>query len=398
MNNIKLNIGLSLVLTGVPYGMYLNWLYPSWPWSPVFMIISIILLFDFKSINRWSMPRILKVIIFFQLLMITYGVFSGNEGMSSKYLSFHLYIISLCFCLKTCIGKDYDNFSHVLFFCSIPLSILGAVLMQLGMVVGETAWMLKQEDEDYSIEPFTVATGVLINLFSALVMEKKNRYYKILFFILLIIDLYVLFGTTKRTPVFVAIMGTFLYLYKTHAFTLNRNAIMGNILLCFFVLFIVYLQIPAVQEMVDGFFDNFTKGVLVLFGDTSVSDATGSAEARVRSREFAFQYIDNNFALEDYIIGAGYMTRWLDAPLLQSYLDMGIFGFFLYLYIVIIYPLNTIRIKEPDKALLIAIMVSLYPILSCLNSGNPYQYIKYTAVCLIAYFSVSNYRFKRTEK
>lgn len=391
MNNIKLNIGLSLVLTGVPYGMYLNWLYPSWSWSPVFMIISIILLFDFKSINRWSMPRILKVIIFFQLLMITYGVFSGNEGMSSKYLSFHLYIISLCFCLKTCLGKDYDNFSHVLFFCSIPLSILGAVLMQLGLVVGDTAWMLKQENEAYAIEPFTVAMGALINLFSALVMDKKNGYLKWLFFILLLIDLYVLFAITKRTPVFVAIMGTFLYLYKTHAFTLNRNAIIGNILLCFFVLFIVYLQIPAAQEMVDGFFDNFSKGVLVLFGDSSVSDATGSADERVRSREFAFQYIDYHFALEDYIIGAGYMTKWLDAPILQSYLDMGILGFFLYLYIVIIYPLNAIRIKEPDKALLIAIMVSLYAILSCLNSGHPYQYIKYTPICLIAFFSVSNY-------
>ena len=44
---------------------------------------------------------------------------------------------------------------------------------------------------------------------------------------------------------------------------------------------------------------------------------------RYESREWAFDYIEN-FNFFEFPFGAGYMTRWLDIPILQSFLDMGI--------------------------------------------------------------------------
>ncbi len=76
----------------------------------------------------------------------------------------------------------------------------------------------------------------------------------------------------------------------------------------------IYFWDNSVQKLVDQFFSNFSNGVLNLFGDTSVSDETGSAYIRVEMREWAYKYIEENYSLVNYVFGAGYMTHWLDNP------------------------------------------------------------------------------------
>ena len=86
------------------------------------------------------------------------------------------------------------------------------------------------------------------------------------------------------------------------------------------------------------------------------------------------------------------MLKWIDNPVLQSYLDMGIIGFILYFSIVVIFPIRSFFSLKNNLALF-AILICLYNIFSAFSSGNPYLYIKYVPVVFLAF--TMNLRIKK---
>lgn len=397
--DLRLQCGISLSIVGVVFGMYLNYFIPIIHWSPIIMIVSIILICKPSNIYflRFDrIPLILKGVIGFQIIMLLYGFISNGGTMTNQYMFFHFYVIALCISYSFASSKLLlDKLPTCLFFLSFITSVLGAFLSYKELVVGMEVWQMKQENENYALEPFTVAIGALINLFCAYVMSKSSKLMKILFVIAVVLDIYILFDTGKRTPIFIAIVGTLFFLWKKKWFSLaNFKKTLVYIPLFLLGFTIAYFSIGEFQIQVANFTENFYKGVLNLFGNTTVSDSTGSAVQRWEARNFMYDYIDNHFSFIEYIFGAGYLIRSLDAPLLEAYLDMGILGFIGYISIVIFYPLKQMLRDQMDDKLLLALMISLYPIFSCINSGNPYQYNKYTAVCMIAYMIYYNKRNK----
>lgn len=395
IDNLK-TLGISLSIAGVPLGMYLNWFFPFVEWSPIIMFVSVVLIFNWGNLFRFrfpSMSPVLKIVIGFQLLMLLYGLIDERGTMTTQYLSFHLFVIAICFAYA--LQNRFLELSKVtkyIFGLSSILSILGGFLCFQGFVVGDDVWKAKQYTDDYALEPFTVASGVLINFFSAMVITKKNRLENILVFMFFILDIYVLFKCGKRTPIFVASIGTILYLYKRGMLSLhNFKTFLKYIpILCLCFVF-AYLKNEEFNTLVNDFIENFYKGILVLFGNTNVSDASGSASARVEARDFMFNYINLEFSFPNYLFGGGYMVRWLDAPILQSYLDMGILGFILYSYLIVYVPIKYMKYKTLNNLQLFALLNTLYPLLSMLNSGHPYMYNKYTGICLLAFVCCKQY-------
>ena len=49
-NQIIHDLGIALVITGVPLGMYFKYLFPIIAWSPVFMALSIVAIIDYKRL------------------------------------------------------------------------------------------------------------------------------------------------------------------------------------------------------------------------------------------------------------------------------------------------------------------------------------------------------------
>lgn len=388
--------GISLSLIGVPLGMYFNYLFPFIKWSPVFMFTSVILIMSYKNFLLGKFPsnnKSFTLIIVFQLLMILYGLFS--ENMSSQYLSFHLYVITLALALASNENKaSYNKVILFTFYISGICTILGAFFMWSGLISGEEVWQLKQDNEDYALEAFTVANGAIINYTCALCLRFKNRFLKILLWVLFALDVYVLFMSTKRTPVFVAIIIAVLYLYKTGSISkkifLNYFKIVILILIFFFF---TYINIEVFQKAIDNFSYDFYSGVLNIFGNTDITDSSGSAISRYTAREWAYNYINNNFEFFNYIFGAGYMTRWIDNPLLQSYLDMGLTGLFMYVWLILIVPVKSF-FRTTNILILFAFLLCVYNIMATISSGNPYVYIKHVPIVFLAF--AMNLKNKRT--
>ena len=392
-------IGMALSLIGVPLGMYLNWFYPIFKWSPIIMLICIILVVNWGNLLKFNFPSlrpILKFIIAFQFLMILYGLLDIKGAMTTQYLSFHLFIICLCigYCSQ---GRNLNlsNLPKIVFYMSMILTLLGAILCSQGLVVGDDVWQAKQYTDDYALEAFTVSAGALTNYFAAISMQ-KGKISKILSILFIIMDIYILFACTKRTPIFVCLVGTFVYFYKTNMFSYrNLSKLMKLVPICFICFIYAYVSFSNFADTVDSFVANFYNGVLVLFGDTHASDESGSAVARVEAREFMYNYINLKFSFINYLFGGGYMVKWLDAPILEAYLDMGIGGFLSYFFLIVLLPIKyifkSVRNIKQNSTWIFALLMTLYPMLSMLNSGNPYQYLKYTNICLLV-FVVGQYK------
>lgn len=390
-NNIP-DIGIALAITGVPLGMYFNYLFPIIEWSPFFMLASVAAIINYKNLSNFKFPSIndfFKIVLIFQMLMVVYGLFSSK--MTTKYLNFHLYILLLVVALSSR-KRDYRILKNTIvfvFYLSSVCSILGAYFLAKGLIVGEDAWDLKQQIDNYALEIFTVCLGAIYNLISAIYLVKNRVSYFYVVYLMILIDFYIVIFSGKRTPVFVSIMSILIsFLISISKVKLKSvgNAILGFLaVISLFIL--LYSRIDIFSTQVDKFSLNFINGVFNLLGNTEIKDASGSALYRFTQRQWVYDYIDNKFSLFNYFLGAGYMTRWIDNPILQSYLDMGILGFCLYLYIVVVFPIKTILRGNANKLIVFAFLLCIYNILSSINSGNPYMYIKFVAPIILAYFT-----------
>jgi hypothetical protein len=380
-------LGIALSLIGVPLGMYFNYLFPFVKWSPIFMFLSVLLILSYKNLFFGRLPSYNKwftIIIVYQLLMLVYGVFS--DRMTSQYLSFHVYIILLTLALASSKNNpSYEKIISFTFYISTVCTFLGAFFIWKGLVTGEEAWKLRQDQQDYALEAFTVANGAIINYTCVLCLRFKNKFAKILLLIVFTLDIYVLFMSTKRTPVFVAVIITILYLYKTGA--VNKTLMLKyfkTVLVTFIAFIVAYINIEALQKIIDKFTYEFYSGVLNILGNTEIRDTSGSAISRYKNREWAYNYIDNNFNIFNHVFGSGYMTRWIDNPLLQAYLDMGLIGCILYIWLILIFPFKS-YFKITNTLALFAFLLCIYNIMASISSGNPYAYIKHVPIVFLAF-------------
>lgn len=279
---------------------------------------------------------------------------------------------------------NFDYFINFLVVISSVLSLLGAYYIFDGRVVGEEAWIERQSSENYTLEIFTISYGMVVNFTTILyfiVQGRLNKFYNTFLTFILFFDLYgVIFGY-KRSPLICIILISllwFIYFFRR----------IDNIKL---IKFIILLPI-AIFVFIFLFYDKFVLllknvyvGVMTLFGLSSIGDETGSSSFRVGLRENAFEII-NDFGIINYVFGYGYMTSWLDNPLLQSFLDLGILGFIFYLFVIIIYPVKIYLSKSSDPKFLLFFTYCIYALITSMNSGHQYMSIKYIPVIIMCCF------------
>ena len=388
MNIFKLKnpllVGISLSSIGVPLGMYFNYFYPGLKWSPIFMALAFIFTCNWGNLLRNKFPLMngyFKLIIVAQLLVIFYGVIGSNTD--NQILSFLLFTIAYVVALATnCNVKALDKLPQYMFFMSLLPLVLGTFVCLRNLVVGEDAWLLKQELDNYSLEPFSVSQGALTNMIAGLCMAKNKKWEKILFLIALALGTYVILSCEKRTPYIVFCMIVIYYFYVKSKNSFKK--IVPYAFVIFVLILLFYLFIPFFHDKIDDFVGNTYNGLLNLLGDTSVSDKTGSAIMRVHSRERAYQYITENFGFMNYIFGGGFLcVGAIDNPILQMYIEMGLLGASLYFYIVVYTPLKIAQKRINNNSVMLTMSLTLYSIISIFNSGHPYMWAKWTPVAVL---------------
>lgn len=386
-------VGIALVCSGIQLGMLLSFFIPAFPGVATVMALSILLTLDYKSLVKRRMPscnQILVICISFQIIMLLYLYFCMGK-LNAGFGLHHFYVIALIIALSSLRRNlDISSFPKYLYVISFPLLVLEAWLCNKGLVVGHIAWEQRQVNANYALEPFAVAQGALINMFAVMSIKSTPLPHckQLLIFLRvlsILLGMYVMLECGKRTPLFVFFAGLFFLFYWKGLVSvkIKKKTMVAFALIIMFFLTGFFI-VPWFQEKLMFFMNNMYAGILNLIGDNSVQDASGSALERVGYRNFAYNYINDNFGFLNILFGGGYAILWLDNPLLQSFLDMGLLGSTLYSFLILIYPARLIFMKSDEPAFVLARLLSLYAILSVFNSGHPYMWIKYAPICVLS--------------
>lgn len=136
-------------------------------------------------------------------------------------------------------------------------------------------------------------------------------------------------------------------------------------------------------------FESLKSGLLTLFG----GDAQDAAVSmRNTSRAAAMQDFASNTAWQ-WLFGRGYAYAWIDFPILQAFLDLGLLAGFVFFGYFIVLPLVMIFCKvkyQPFEKLLICYMI--LTMLNCFISGTCYGHMKYCPLIIFIYVIVDGYR------
>lgn len=377
-------IGISLVLVGITISMFLNYFLPITYWTPFVMGLSCLLLCDRTTFEGTTyFNEIFKYILAFQLIMLCYFFLSFNEELAhqikGKLLSFHLYIICLAFILMRTPSLRNVDFLPCLFVISSLVTILSSFCHFTGLI--EMDRMINKENS--ILEVFTCNAAAFVNFSASLLLLCKSKKWLFpIYLIMIFLDFYVIMQSAKRS-FFVSVLAVaILFLYKV-------KQLKKGLIISFITILLLVIFIPQIWDLAETFIERTIDGFSTVFFDKKSASVNwdDSASVRAWSQGLALQKF-HSFGILNCLFGGGYYFWFFDNPLGESYLDMGLIGLFFYTYIVVYIPFKFYRkcSKDSSKELMFFFM-ALMNICIILTNNDPYNYINYTPICMIALFS-----------
>lgn len=347
------------------------------------MFLSCILLCDSTTFScKPSFNKTFKSLLYFQLIMLVYFFFTFNEEeihFWNRNLSFHLYIIALIFVLSRTHSLKDRNFLPALFIYSSFLSAISAICHYTGLIELDRAL----NREDAILEVFTCNISSFISVISCLLLiEKKSLIRNTLIVLIIFIDIYVIMMSAKRSYYVSVLLVGLVYLYKI-------KKLKQGLLITAILYVIMIALIPELREMTMTMIDRTIEGFSTVYIDkkSTYVDVNDSASIRAYSQRLALMKLEN-FSVINYIFGGGYLFHFFDNPLGESYIDMGIIGLCFYVYLIAIVPIHFfLKINAIDKKELFCFFVALMNICIILVNNDPYTYINYTPLCMMAVYS-----------
>lgn len=241
---------------------------------------------------------------------------------------------------------------------------------------------------DTILQNLTMAGNLCTMVVCSLYFLNRGRITKLIAVVGIITSMISIILLGKRTPLLVSILTIIIYFFRFHPLTRKVRiktiwAILGTT-----VIVISIFATSDIGTMFSEVWDRTIEGIKDMFSGSSNSGQ--AAVARYDFREWAYNYISEKFTPLNYIFGAGFMTKWLDNPVMQAYLDMGIIGLVYYCYLVIIKPtVITFSRISSNRIVFWACSLNFYNIFSAINSGHPYSHVRWipliVLICSIRY-------------
>lgn len=379
------HMAMGLIIVGAALGMYMNFYFGNIGWNNILMLGALLLLPNWKNLSSFRLPfvnRTFKAILLFQLLCIIYMVIGGLIDITLL-----IYLVFTVFMMMGIMSQNPSDMSisKVVFyawlfswlcvaFCTTTL-ITGAFFIEYARLHDGSGYQSILID-------LTMAGNIYTFIVCCLYYIKSTKIKFILSISGIIVGLILMVILGKRTPLLISIISIFFYLFRFHPLSrkINKKTLIFSIIFCLLIIFA--LNISDFGEKLMFVVERSVNGVLDMINGTSNTGA--AAMERYKLRDWAFTYIESTFTPFNYLFGAGFMTKWLDAPLIQAYLDMGIIGFLVYLYYVIVKPLRiTFSSLSRHRMVFWGCALNFYNIFSALNSGVPYAHLKWIPLIVL---------------
>ena len=321
----------------------------------LFMLLGVVLIIDYNRLLHLQLPGLKKktlILYAFQFFILFLFVFFRHElatGSVSADMSYIFFAIALITAMAS--NSSFLRWTKVIkisFFLSTGiLLVITYVLFTNGNVFNGRFRFSSGAD------PLQMGVGLTSCFAVFLLYEGRSIWDRILKMLDIGLLIIAEFAFSCRTAIFICLIMLIIWLIQRFRINLISQkaaykaflnllyAIFG-----FFVIFcIVYNFVPGIKNTIDSMGEYMLRGVLTLYGNYSMG-IDESASTRVYTQKAALDLILNESNPLKILFGHGYMTMYVDVPLLQALLDFGCIGWVLYAYIVIFNPIRTILSRE----------------------------------------------------
>jgi hypothetical protein len=360
--------------------------------SGLFNVLGLLLMLNRSSLkvafktnpvlSFWGLSLFLLTVLYF---------FVFNSHPPSFYLELiNLSVVAAYFILLLRINNEAQSYLIWIIFLAtflINIILIYSISSNPDFVMGAraTVQFKRQGNSDYSGNPYVYSRNGLFGFVISLLMihmkpvlvKSYSFFTRLLLHINLWISLIVIIITQTRAT-FLA-LAIILVLAFVFVFKLNRQFFSPSKSAYFFygliALMINYIDNRFhIIETISGYYSNYAALIerAVLTGTKlgKVSEQDASAMGRVRNIEyFSLEWRQNTY---EFIFGHGYRFKYMDIPVLESFLNFGILGLLLFLGLQV--ALIYYAIKSLRSGLLFQTFLGLiyfHTFISIFTSGRP---------------------------
>lgn len=359
------SFGFALIIMGIPFGLMLDMFVADIGWNAYIPPLGLALIPNWRRLLTLRFPSFNFVFLFagifvFSVWAYVYIHLSGN--FEAKYW---IFVTAMYFAVMTLKKSDVDIDKIIIYTLVLGLFVVcGTMYCEVGGV-----WKSGSIAKAHRGR-LTMGGGCSTFIIAVLLSKSQVRYWSVFQIILIFTSLIAISFNGKRTALLVTIVIIAMYLFRFRRF--NLLEILGILMGCFIIgcgLLYVFSDFDIVDR-IQGVWQDSILGIQDMENGTTKSG--DSAVMRYRARMWAIKQIDT-FNWAEFLFGRGVMTRWLDIPILQSYLDMGIYGFVLFSGLTFFYPIYCCFSRAgSNRMVFFAVSLTLYAVLSSFNSGHPY--------------------------
>ena len=276
-------------------------------------------------ITLYQVIYLLPIAIYFFVAVA--GAYAAGDGKIFAWLLFGLMYLGLMMFVNVMRSRVIEGF---LLVALVELMFFLAFNREAIFSYGGGRGRVSFDNQAYTLTAYAIAGGTVAALYS-LVFQGRAHLRSLA---VLGLSVIIILGTGTRS-VLVGLFAAVFSLYFVNRITrstLKRVALYS--IAAVVAGGVLFALIPTLQDRLLNTFDLIMSGASTLSGDQGNFEQ--SANGRRISREIGYY----NFT-ENPLVGAGFFTRQLDFPLLQSYQDFGIgfglcftFGFLILPYLV----------------------------------------------------------------
>lgn len=385
------SLGLVLVFVGMQFGTAVRNVFPTVECVNLIMIISVLLIVDFRGLFHIRMSKALFALLCVQLFLLTCAIFSSNSTSQLKF--FHIYVIVFIIAMTSNRNKiRFTYFGKLMFWISGFISVI--ILFQATR--GLTGLITTYEGTaklwlEHGGDPITLSRALGINIVVCLFYKEKTMLEKTTGVVFVVSDIIGLLSFGNRSVITCSVLICLIWYFKYYLTNLQARKIFIS-MAAFLILGLVVYKIPYFQKKIVEVINSAVRGIQTLL-NINVQVVDESASTRVQILNELKKEFDQHIA-RNIVFGMGYNHRYVDRPLIQAFFDFGFLGFCVYFALIIWIPLREIykTIKTNivyNDAWIYIVLISIQSLFDQMLTGLPYFYFLWTPAIFIL-FSIEN--------
>lgn len=390
--SVKNEIGFILGIVGVQFATVLRNIFPAINLVQFTMILSILLVTNFRNLKKFQFPSfsiILGLFIYLQLYMLFVNCCSL---INVKYVLYQSYVI--CFILAISTQSKFKHFRYfdkILFFVVMLISIVVVYQGTGGFTSFNmySEYFYKGDIEENGLEQGgdkitlgrALGLGVILALCGDLSMMPILKIFQI-FLSLVGLILFSTRAVLLMCPIYF-IIKFFYYDKRNILYFMTSFKLFVLTLLCIFSIF--YFLGDFFYPIIESIYKAIGT---MLWGNTSLGgDISAEGRFNTIAKTIECFYSANLFEL---IWGQGHYF-YVDVPILQAFHDFGLIGGGLYFYLMILLPFQLVfKLHDiGENQIQILQLFVLQYMADQFYCGEPYYFFHFMPIVLLC-FVVSN--------